>query len=169
VVSIVSHFILFYTLQVSHPWIGESLADQTLGNLTFFKGQRVFLDIAHANTDVSHPDISLHRYSLDHILKPDVFPNPSTVNLNRQSHLTDDGVTRTLGAELTTKIMSQMLRAVFELSGVRRRQGLEGRLKRYNVDTENTLRHEYLDADSLPTPWPSTMVLQVSTSIGLAC
>ena len=92
-----------------------------------------------------------------------MFPNPHTVNLNRQSYLTNDSVTRTLGAELTTKTMSQMFRAVFELNGVRRRQGLEGCLKRYSVDTENTLLHEYLGADSLPTPWPSTMVLQVST------
>lgn len=156
-------------LHVSHPWAGESLAKQTLGNLTLSKGQRVFLDIAHANTDVGLPYIFAYRFSLDHVLKPNVFPNPRTVNLNRQSYLTDDGVTRTLGAELTSKTMSQMLRAVLELSGVRRRQGLEGRLKRYKVSTENTLRHEYLGADTLPTPWPSTMVLQVSTSIGLAC
>jgi hypothetical protein len=110
VVSIVSHFV--YTLHVPHPRIGESLADQTLGDLTLLKGQRVFLDIARANNDVSLPDISTHRYSHDHVLKPDVFPNPRTVNLSRQSYLTDNGVTRSLGAELTTKILGQMLRAV---------------------------------------------------------
>jgi len=36
---------------------GESLADQKVGNLSVLKGQRVFLDLAHANSDVSQPNI----------------------------------------------------------------------------------------------------------------
>ena len=55
-VSIVSLF--FDTLYVSHNCIGESLVDQTVGNLTFFNGQRVFVDLAHASQDVSSSDFS---------------------------------------------------------------------------------------------------------------
>ena len=94
-----------------------------------------------------------------------MFPDPKTVNVHRESkdrYLTGDGVTRSLGVELTTKIMSQVLRAVFEFDGMRRGPGLSGTLKRYKVAEENTLRHEYLGADQLPTTWPNTIVLQVS-------
>jgi hypothetical protein len=72
-------------------------------------------------------------------------------------------VTRSLGVELTTKIMSQVLRAVFEFDGIHRGPGLSGTLKRYKVTEENTLRHEYLGADFLPTAWPNTLILQVSS------
>jgi len=58
--------------------------------------------------------------------------------------------------------MSQVLRAVFEFDGMRRGTGLSGTLKRYKVGQVNTLRHEYLDADHLPTAWPDTLILQVS-------
>ena len=95
-----------------------------------------------------------------------MFPNPHTVDVKRESnnrYLTGDGVTRSLGVELTTKIMSQVLRAVFEFN-VRRTKGPVGQLNRYKVAAENTLRYEYLGSDYLPSAWPTTMVLQVSTS-----
>ena len=88
---------------------------------------------------------------------------------SKDRYLTGDGVTRSLGADLTTKIMGQVLRAVFELNGVRRAPGLAGHLKRYKVTAENTLRYEYLDADYLPTAWPNTMILQVSNSVRRVC
>ncbi|KAF8265063.1 hypothetical protein EI94DRAFT_1736694 [Lactarius quietus] len=112
----------------------ESVADQTVGNLTFFKGQRVFVDLAHASQD------------------PNVFPNPQKVDVNREPknrYLIGDGVSRSPGVELTMKIMSQVLRAVFESNGVRRTPGLAGHLKRYKVTAENTLRYKYLDAKGL--------------------
>jgi linoleate 10R-lipoxygenase len=105
-------------LHVSHNCIGESLADQTVGSLTFSKGQRVFVDLAHASQDVSPPDFSARRSTLNHVLKAQCVPDPQQVNVNREPkgrYLTGDGVTRSLGVDLTTKIMSQVLRAVFEL------------------------------------------------------
>ncbi|KAH8992739.1 linoleate diol synthase [Lactarius deliciosus] len=139
---------IYEAMRIDPPFRGvyrDSLADQTVGSITYFKGQRVFLDLTHASHD------------------PNVFPDPHTVNVKRKSkdrYLTGDGVTRSLGVDLTTKIMSQVLRAVFETNGVRRSPGLSGHLKRYKVAAENTLRHEYLGADYLPTAWPNTMVLQ---------
>jgi linoleate 10R-lipoxygenase len=153
-------------LNVFHNCIGESLANQTVGSLTCSKGQRVFVDLAHASQDVSPYDFSARRSTLNHVLKPNVFPDPRTVNVNREPknrYLTGDGVTRSLGVELTTKIMSQVLRAVFECNGMRRTPGLAGQLNRYKVAAENTLRYEFLDGSFLPTAWPDTMVLQVST------
>jgi len=35
-----------------YTFSGESLADQTVGSLALFKGQRVFVDLAHASRDV---------------------------------------------------------------------------------------------------------------------
>jgi linoleate 10R-lipoxygenase len=101
-----------------------------------------------------------------------VFPDPRKVNVRREKdrYLTGDGVTRSLGVEVTTKIMSQVLRAVFEFTGVRRTPGVTGHLNRYKVTEENTLRYEYLDSTYLPTAWPNSMILQVSIPIfGLYC
>ena len=52
--SIVSY--LLYTLTVSHNCIGVSQENQTIGGLTFSKGQRVFVDLAYASLDVSPSD-----------------------------------------------------------------------------------------------------------------
>ncbi|KAN0138081.1 hypothetical protein V8E53_003970 [Lactarius tabidus] len=123
----------------------ESLANQTVGNLTFSKSQRVFVDLARASLD------------------PNVFPDPRMVNVNREPrhrYLTGDGVTCSLGVELTTKIIASVLRAVFECNDVRRAPGRVGHLRRFKVDTENTQMYEYLDSNNLPTAWPGTMLLQ---------
>ena len=56
---------LFTLLHVSHSCIGESLVDQTVGNLSFFKGQRVFVDLAHSSQDVSSSDFSARSLTLD--------------------------------------------------------------------------------------------------------
>jgi linoleate 10R-lipoxygenase len=144
---------IYEAMRIDPPFRGvyrESMADQTVGNLTLSKGQLVFVDLAYASRD------------------PDVFPNPAAVNVNRESkgsYLTGDGVTRSLGVDLTTKIMSQVLRAVFEFDGIRRGLPPSGTLRRYKVSPENTLRHEYLDADYLPTAWPNTMVLQYNVPV----
>jgi hypothetical protein len=104
------------------------------------------------------------------VLQPHTFSNPAIVNVSRgpkEQYLTWDGVTPSLGVELTTKIMSQVLRAVFEFDGIRRASGLSGKLKRYKVAEENALRYEYIGADHLPTAWPNMMVLQVSLRLTL--
>ena len=85
----------------------------------------------------------------------------------KDRYLTGDGITRSLGVELTTKIMIQVLRAVFEFNGLRRAPGLAGQLKRHKVSAEKTLRYEFLNGDFLPTAWPDMMLLQVGTPIPL--
>jgi len=139
---------IYEAMRIDPPFRGvyrESLIDQTVGSVRCSKGQRVFVDLAHASQD------------------PNIFPDPRTVNVNREArnrYLTGGGVTRSLGVDLTTKIMSQVLRAVFECDGMRRTPGVAGQLNRYKVAAENTLRYEFLDGDFLPTAWPDTMVLQ---------
>jgi len=139
-------------LRIDPPFRGvyrESLADQKVGNLSILKGQRVFLDLAHANSD------------------PIVFTDPTTVDVHRESkdnYLPWDGVTRSLGVELTTRIIRQVLRAVFEFDGLRRASGSSGMLKRYNIAEGSILRYEYLGAGNLPTPWPSSLLVQINTS-----
>jgi len=113
------------------------LAEQKVGNLPLSKGQRVFVDLAHANSGVSSKD----------------------------SYLVGDGVTRSLGVELTMKIVRQVLRAVFEFDGLRRSPGPSGTLKRHDVaqeDDKHSLRYEYLGADNLSTPWPNSMLVEIN-------
>jgi hypothetical protein len=129
---------VFIPLSLSDSVVtGESLAEQKVGDLSLSKGQRVFVDLAHANGGVSSKD----------------------------SYLAGDGVTRSLGVELTTKIVGQVLRAVFECDGLRRRPGPSGTLKRHDVAQgadKHTLRYEYLGADNLSTPWPNSMLVQIN-------
>jgi len=147
---------IYEAMRIDPPFRGvyrESLIDQTVGSLTLSKGQRVFVDLANASQD------------------PHVFPDPTVVNVNREPrdrYLTGDGVTRSLGVELTTKIMSQVLRAVFEFDHIRRGPHPSGCLKRYKVAEENTLRYEYLGTDHLPTAWPNTLVLQYNVPVAQA-
>ncbi|KAI0059711.1 linoleate diol synthase [Artomyces pyxidatus] len=135
-------------LRIDPPFRGvyrDSLADQNVGSTPVKQGQSVFVDLAQASLD------------------PAVFPNPQSVDTSRTpkaKYLTGDGIARTLGQDLATKILHATLRAVFELSGLRRGPGTSGALKRYKVAGETTLCYEYLGADQLPTPWPDTMVLQ---------
>ena len=79
------------------------------------------------------------------------------VNVNcelKNRYLSGDDVTRSLGVELTTEIMSQVLCAVFGCNGKRRTPGLAGQLIHYKVAAENTLQYEFLDGSFLPTSWP---------------
>ncbi|KAH9973453.1 linoleate diol synthase [Lactifluus volemus] len=143
----------YEAMRIDPPFRGvyrESLADQTVGSLTLSKGQRVFLDLAHASLDSS------------------VFTNPMTVEVNREPksrYLFDDIITRSLGVELAMKITGQMLRAVFEFDGMRRGPSASGTLKRYKVAVENMHRYEYLGANHLPTVWPNTMLLQYNIAV----
>ncbi|KAI9509773.1 hypothetical protein F5148DRAFT_701742, partial [Russula earlei] len=144
--------------------VGESSAEPSVGNLALFKGQRAFFDLAHASHEVRSSDILHTQYRRGDMSALMCSLDPKAVNVHREPrdrYSTGDGVTRSLGVELTTKIMSQVLRAVFEFDGLRRGPGLSGTLKRYKVAEVNTLRHEYLGADYLPTGWPNTMILQV--------
>ncbi|KAI0322769.1 linoleate diol synthase, partial [Amylostereum chailletii] len=140
---------IYESMRLDPPFRGiyrEATSDQTIGSHTISKGQRVFVDIAAASHD------------------PDVFPDPRKFDINRQSHgkyLTGDGATRCLGDDLTTKIMGQVIRAVFEVDNLRRAPGDSGRLKRYKTDAETSLRYEYLGSDQLPSAWPNSMLLQV--------
>ena len=75
-----------------------------------------------------------------------MFLEPQKVNVKREPkvhYVIRDGVTCSLGVELTTRIMSQVLRAMFEFDHVRRTPGLAGHLNRLNVTPGNTLRCEY--------------------------
>ncbi|KAI0046507.1 linoleate diol synthase [Auriscalpium vulgare] len=139
---------IYEALRIDPPFRGVyrvAVVDQIVGTLAVKAGQKVFLDLANASRD------------------PDVFPDPENVDLNRtpkEKYLTGDGVTRSLGEELTTKILTSVLRAVFELPNLRRGIGQSGYLKRYLTAAENTQRYEFLGNDQLPTPWPNTLVLQ---------
>ncbi|VDB91968.1 unnamed protein product [Peniophora sp. CBMAI 1063] len=142
---------IYESLRIDPPFRGvyrQALSDQTLGDKSIQAGQRVFVD--------------LHQASFDE----DVFANPTSFSLNRGQvgrYLLGDGCARVLGAELTTKIMSSVVRAIIELPGVRPGTKNLGYLKRYAVDEPGAknLLYQYIGKDQLPTPWASSrMILQ---------
>ncbi|KAI0059735.1 linoleate diol synthase [Artomyces pyxidatus] len=114
-------------LRIDPPFRGiyrESLVDQVVGQVSVRTGQRVLADLLRASQD------------------PEAYPEAAEVDKNctpKENYLIGDNVMRTLGEDLTMKIIRAVLRAVFELDGLRRGPGTSGSLKRYFSKTQSTL------------------------------
>ncbi|KAH9479383.1 Linoleate 10R-lipoxygenase [Psilocybe cubensis] len=124
-----------------------STKDQVIDGQNFKNGDRVFLNTASANVD---------EYA---------FSNPTAIDLNRSTkgRLYPDGVFKYLGEDLTIKIVSQILRGIFEFDNVRLAPGQSGVLQRFKNHTRQELCYAYLDNTQLPSEWPTSMSLQFDT------
>ncbi|KAF7796357.1 hypothetical protein EIP86_007534 [Pleurotus ostreatoroseus] len=135
----------------------EAIAAQKVGTQSLQVHDHIFVNIAQASLD------------------PDVFPNPKSVNPNRQPmerYLVGDGVTKCLGTEVASRLMAEVLRGVFSFKNIQRAPrpsfGAEelnpkmwsGTLKRYKSNFMKTSTLVYLDKDEKPSPWSTSMVLQ---------
>ncbi|KAJ3551142.1 hypothetical protein NM688_g4896 [Phlebia brevispora] len=144
-------------LRLDPPFRGvyrEALTAEKVGGHMLNKSDHVFVDIATANMD------------------PDVYHNPQSVNPNRmprERYLVGDGVSKCLGLDVSSRLMGEVLRAVFSFSNVRRvpksaddvRSKLtSGDLKRYKMDVMRTSKWLYLNKDQHPSPWATSMVVQ---------
>jgi hypothetical protein len=99
--------------------------------LKFNKDDRVFLDIAAANLNVSNNATSSGLTT--HSTQDGVFSDPAMVNPGRHpkdGYLYGDGSFRYLGEPFSIKIMSEVLRAVFGYKNITRAPGQSGTLKR---------------------------------------
>ncbi|KAF8892276.1 heme peroxidase [Infundibulicybe gibba] len=122
------------------------------------KGDRVFLDTAAANRSAT------------------VFSSPSSVDASRNfkgfisgmvfSSKCGNGYCPLLTntpqlsrGDLTLKIMSEVLHALFEIDGVQRAPGQSGALKRFKDDTRPELRFAYLDKTQFSSAWPDSMAI----------
>ncbi|KAF8074859.1 linoleate diol synthase [Lyophyllum atratum] len=123
------------------PNAGTATKDHTVGNLAIKKDDRVFLNVADANLDEA------------------VFASAKTANATRggKGTLHGDGAFSHLGEQLTLKIMTEVLRAVFERDEVRRAPGQSGSLRRFKDYARPDLRFAYLDRNSLSSAWPTSM------------
>ncbi|KAI8996529.1 linoleate diol synthase [Trametes punicea] len=93
----------------------ETVSDVRMSQGSLAAAQRVFLDIATANTSAQ------------------AFVNSEDVNPNRdfERFLVGDSAGRCLGIDLSTKIIAEVLRAVYSFPAITRGPGLSGQLKRY--------------------------------------
>jgi hypothetical protein len=114
---------------------------QNVSGMTLREGEKIFLNIA-ANSK-----------------NEKVYPNASAVNTSRpvDNYLVADGAHKCLGDALTTKIKGEVLRAIFELPGVRRAPGQSGRLNRFPDSSDLMLRNSYLDSTQFAVPWPTSL------------
>jgi hypothetical protein len=121
-----------------------STKDQTVNGQLFKKNDRIFLNVGSANLD------------------PAVYTDATGININRspKDHLFADGVFNYLGEGLTLKIISQILRGVFEFKNVRCAPGQSGALKRYKNSTRPELCYAYLNKDQVLSEWPTSMSIQ---------
>ncbi|KAI0819154.1 linoleate diol synthase [Trametes gibbosa] len=107
---------------------------------------RVFVDIATANSSGQ------------------AFASPDNVNPSRgiDKYLVGDGAARCLGLDLSSKLVSEALRAVYSFPTVARAPGKSGQLKRYREDSARTSAWSYLGPDQNLSPWATSLVLQVT-------
>ncbi|KIY63464.1 heme peroxidase, partial [Cylindrobasidium torrendii FP15055 ss-10] len=73
------------------------------------------------------------------------------------------GVSRCLGNNVTVKLMTETLRAVFSFPGMVRGPGRSGVLKRFLVNKEE-MSWGYLDDQRKMTPWPTTMMMKFDSA-----
>ncbi|KAF4610857.1 hypothetical protein D9613_007045 [Agrocybe pediades] len=118
-----------------------STKDQSVYDLNLKKGDRVFLNTASANTDGT-------------IFQDATSFNPARSTLDR---VFADGVFHFLGKDLPVKIISQVLRAVFELNNVRRAPGQSGVLNRFKNPDRPEVANTYLNNAQLMSEWPTSM------------
>jgi len=141
--------------------------DETLTSITVKKGERLFLDIAKANMDVSHTYNMRHCASFTHVFQTNVFPKPESVDTTRprESYLHGDGCFKVLGEDLALKIMTEVVCATFSFN-VRRGPNRCGGLPRFgNSDkTLPVLHYTYLNEKMLPSAWPTSMILNYDVS-----
>ncbi|KAF8966303.1 linoleate diol synthase [Flammula alnicola] len=118
--------------------------DQTIDGQNFKRDDLVFLDVASANLDET------------------VFSNPSTFDLSRptKDRLFADGAFVYLGEGLTIKVISQVLRAVFEFNNVRRAPAQSGVLKRFENPNRPELAYAYLNNAQLLSELPTSLTIQ---------
>ncbi|KAI0792157.1 linoleate diol synthase [Abortiporus biennis] len=119
--------------------------DEVIGGVKIIAGQRILVDISAANLDTK------------------VFPQPKNIDPIRspkERYLVGDGCERCLGHDLSTRIMSSVLLAVFGFPKIRRGPTQSGQLHRFKSDTIQTSNLVYLGRDQKPTPWTTSMVVQ---------
>ncbi|PPQ98253.1 hypothetical protein CVT26_003424 [Gymnopilus dilepis] len=121
-----------------------STKDQTVDGKEYKKGDKVFLDTAAANCDAK------------------VFPDPATFNASRSQKdcVRPDGLFSYLGEGLTVKIISEVLRAVFEFNNVRRAPNQSGVLPRFKVHNRPELCYAYFNSSQVITEFPTSMSIQ---------
>ncbi|KAI0704264.1 heme peroxidase [Cytidiella melzeri] len=118
-----------------------------VGDQTFATGQEIFVNIAAATANA------------------DVFPEPESINPSRSPrsrYLASDIVAKTLGSDLPTKIIAQVIRATYSYHNLRRAPAQSGVLNRFKSDVSKTSTWMYLGEDQKPSPWATSMVVQVS-------
>ncbi|KAG2350116.1 heme peroxidase [Suillus weaverae] len=134
-------------LRIDPPFAGVyrvAKQDETIGSLTVKQGERLFVDVATANTN------------------EDAFPNPTildTTRTPRERYLRGDGCFKVLGEDLASTIIAEVLRGILSFDNVRRGPGQSGDLPRFEDDALPVLRYAYLNEKMLPSAWPTSMVI----------
>ncbi|OJA13135.1 hypothetical protein AZE42_03642 [Rhizopogon vesiculosus] len=138
-------------LRIDPPFAGVyrvAKQDETLASFTIKQGELLFLNIATANMD------------------EDAFPNPETLDTTRAPghYIPSEGCFRVLGEFLAPKIMAQVLLGILSFDNVRRGPGQSGNLPRFEDKALPALRYAYLDEKMMPSPWPTSMVINYDVS-----
>ncbi|KAG0693723.1 heme peroxidase [Suillus ampliporus] len=134
-------------LRIDPPFTGVyrvAKEDETIVSLTVKRGERLFLDIATANTN------------------EDVFPDPTmldTTRIPRERRLHGDSCFKFLGEDLASKVTAEVLRGILSFDNVRRGPGQSGNLPRFKDHALPVLRYAYLNEKMLPSAWPTSMVI----------
>jgi len=137
-------------------------------SLNVKQGERLFLNVATANMNVSHNIHARPFASLTCKIQEDAFPNPTTLDTTRtprERYLQSDGCFQVLGDDLASKMISEVLRGILSFNNVRRGPGQSGTLPRFPVESLPVLRYAYLDDKSSRIPWPTSMIINYDAPV----
>ncbi|KAG0693724.1 heme peroxidase [Suillus ampliporus] len=134
-------------LRIDPPFSGVyrvAKDDETIVSSTVKRGERLFLDIATANTN------------------EDVFSDPTMLDTTRiphERHLYGESCFKVLGEDLASKVIAEVLRGILSFDNVRRGPGQSGNLPRFKDHALPVLRYAYLNEKMLSSAWPTSMVI----------
>ncbi|PIL25197.1 cytochrome P450 [Ganoderma sinense ZZ0214-1] len=105
----------------------------------------------HVLVDISAANISGH-----------IFTDPKEVNPSRgfDKYLVIDGAGKCIGLDLSSKMIGQIVRAIYSFKGATRGPGVSGTLKRYKETMSKTSAWSYLGPDQHLQPWATSMLFQ---------
>lgn len=140
--------------------------DENVVSLNVKQGERLFLNVAAANMNVSLGNATPFVF-LTRAIQEDAFPNPTTLDTTRtprERYLRGDGCFQVLGDELASKMIAEVLRGILSFDNVRRGPGQSGKLHRFKDESLPMLRYAYLNEKMLRSPWPTSLIINYDVS-----
>lgn len=147
----------------------KARANTQIGSLLIQKEERLFLSTARASREVRLPSILTSSYSrtksnCPHSRRSSPTP-PSSTRLAAHPFISPTTASRASSVGLHARrqpVRGSVLKQIFALPNLRRAPGFSGTVKRFRFNVNGTEYYQYFDENMDPSPWRTSLILQVS-------